>query len=344
MTRPTPTTQTVVVTGGTGYLATWVIVRLLEQGYRVRTTVRALRRSDDVRQAVAAGLGRQAELSFVQADLLSDAGWADAMADADFVVHTASPMPVGEYRGQDLVRPAREGTRRVLTAAARAGVARTVLTSSTEAARPRVTTQTVDETVWSQLPDKPENRYARSKTMAEQEAWALVEQDPAGMELATILPASIQGPVLGPDYSGSVDLIRMMLSGKMPAVPNFGFAFVDARDLADLHVRAMTAPAAAGQRFLAVGDFLWFRDVAQLLRDNLGRDAAKVSTRRLPDVVVRLAGRVNPELAMIAAGLHRKVDIDAGKAERLLGWRTRPARQSLLDAARSLIERGIVAA
>ncbi|MFJ9821756.1 NAD-dependent epimerase/dehydratase family protein [Streptomyces sp. NPDC101151] len=330
----------VLVTGGSGYLATWIIADLLVRGYRVRTTVRDLARADRVRQAVAERVD-PVKLSFVRADLLSDEGWDAAMEGVDFVQHVASPL--GTDRSQDLVRTARVGVRHVLGAADKAGVRRVVLTSSAVAALPDDDGVVADETVWASPTDKPADLYARSKTLAERDAWTFVGTSGVALELTTVLPAFIQGPVLGQISEGSsVDVVRQLLAGKMSAVPNIGWNIVDVRDLADLHVRAMIAPEAAGERFLGAGEFLWLRDIAELLRNGLGDDAAKVPTRRVPDLVVRLGARANPVMAQIAPLLGRKDHLDATKAEKLLGWRSRPADHSILDAARSLIVGGSV--
>jgi dihydroflavonol-4-reductase len=240
-------------------------------------------------------------------------------------------------------RPAREGTRRVLEASHGAGVKRVVITSSTAAAMPpKGGDATSDETAWTDLPDKPAYNYPRAKTLAEQDAWAFVGGAGRGLELATVLPSQIQGPVLGADYSPSVEIIAMMLKGKMPAAPRIGFSIVDVRDLVDLHIRAMTAPEAAGQRFVAAGDFLWFSDIARLLRGHLGEQGAKAPSRIAPDFLVRFGALFNPEAAQLVPNLGVKSRISSAKAERLLGWRPRPAEESVLDAARSLIARGLV--
>ncbi len=157
------------------------------------------------------------------------------------------------------------------------------------------------------------------------------------MELATVLPSSIQGPVLSTDYSASIDVVRLMVTGKMPALPRLGFSIVDVRDLAALHVQAMKAPASAGQRFIPAGEFLWFTDIARILRERLGARAAKVPKRRLPDLAVRIGGLFNPEMAQLAPNLGVRTNLSAAKAERLLGWTTRPAAESIIDAATSLI-------
>jgi dihydroflavonol-4-reductase len=325
--------ESVLVTGGSGFAAGYIVRELLSRGLRVRTTVRNLDRAE----AVRARLATTGDLSFVAADLLRDEGWNAAVDGMDYVIHTASPMPIGEFRGQDVIRPAREGTRRVIGAAQRAGVRRVVLTSSTAAAMPAVAGAPADESVWTDLPDEPRYMYPRAKTLAEQDAWRLVQEPGGGLELTTVLPANIQGPALDADYAPSVGLIQMMLAGKMPMLPRIGYAVVDVRDLATLHADAMTASAAAGQRFIAAGDFLWLTDIARILREQLGERAAKVPRRVLPDWIVRAAAPFNAEMAQLAPSLGVRSDLSAGRAEKLLGWRTRPAAESILDAAHSLL-------
>jgi dihydroflavonol-4-reductase len=329
--------ESVLVTGGSGFMAGYVVRELLGRGYRVRATVRDLGRADRVREKV----GVSGDLSFAAVDLLQDGGWDEAARGMDFVVHTASPMPVGEFRGHDVIKPAREGTRRVLEAARRAGVRRVVLTSSTAAAMPAQPGAPADESTWTNLPDQPRYIYPRAKTLAEQDAWRMVRSRPDGPELTTVLPSNIQGPALDDDLSPSVSLIRLMLTGKMPVLPQMGYSIVDVRDLAVLHAEAMTDPAAAGQRFIASGEFLWFREMAAVLRDQLGDRASKVSLRRLPNWVVRAAAPFNAEMAQMSPSLGVRSRLSSAHAEKLLGWRTRPAAESLLDTANSLLTLGL---
>ena len=359
--------QTVLVTGGSGYIGSWAIVSLLRAGYTVRTTVRSLKREAAVRQAVARQVDPADRLSFFAADLLHDDGWEHAAEGSQFVLHVASPMPAGEYKGQDVVRPARDGTLRVLKAAAKAGAQRVVMTSSTvtatssEASRRSVAL--TDEAAWTDLTahgsdkngsdkngsdkngsDKAQGMsgYTRAKTLAEQDAWEFVRDSGKSMTLATILAASVQGPVLGQDYSASVDLVVRLLKGQVPAIPRLGFSTVDVRDLVDLHLRAMTMPAASGQRFIGSGDFLWMADIAQLLRQRLGPHAAKVPTRLAPDFMVRFAGLFDSDAREIAPLLGKKNEYSTAKAENLLGWHARPASEAIIDCAESLINLGLV--
>ena len=274
--------EAVLVTGGSGYIAGWIIVQLLQESYRVRTTVRSSSREVAVRSAVAGQANAQDRLSFFVADLLEDKGWSDAARGCDYVVHVASPMGQGESKA-DLLSPAREGTIRILRAAQNAGVQRVVLTSSTVAAKPSmqggaVAPAATNESTWTDPEEKGLTTYARSKTLAERAAWQFVEQTNSTMELTTILPGMVLGPVMTGTTSGSVELISRMLTGKVSALPKIGFSLVDVRDLANLHVLAMRSPKAAGQRFLGAGDLLWMAEIAKLLRDTLGQQASKVPT------------------------------------------------------------------
>jgi dihydroflavonol-4-reductase len=337
--------ETVLVTGGSGYLGGWTVVALLKQGYRVRTTVRSLAREGALRADVARQVDPGDRLSVVAANLLADEGWARAADGADFILHTASPMGVGEFKDQDLIRPAREGTLRVLSAGAKAGVKRVVMTSTLMAALPSGHSGdggATDETVWTDLTRRGVNHYAHSKTLAEQDAWAFVKQAGGAMTLSTVLPSVIQGPVMGKDVSGSLELLARMLRGQMPRLPRLGFTMVDVRDLVDLHLKAMTAPEAAGQRFVATSDFLWLADIARLLREHLGPRAAKVSTRMAPDLLVRFGALFDPELRQLVGDLGVRREFSTAKAARLLGWRARPSAEAVLASAEGLVREGLV--
>ncbi len=339
-------TETVLVTGGSGYVGVWIIAALLGRGYRVRATLRSLSREGEVRAAVAKTVDPRDRLSFCAADLLSDQGWPQAVEGCAFVVHVASPMGQGMPKGTDLVTPAREGTLRILRAAATAGVRRTVITSSTVAAQPPLTpgrseAKPTDESAWTDPAEKGLSEYVRSKTLAERAAWEFMERSAGKMTLATVLPGMILGPVLAQSVSGSVELVSRMLTGRFPALPRIGFNTVDVRDLADLHLRAMEAPGAAGQRFLAVSDFLWMADTARLLREHLGAQGAKVPTRRLPDFVLRLVALFSWDARFMAALLGVRREFSIAKARTLLGWQPRPAAQAVLDCAESLVRQAL---
>ena len=340
--------DTVLVTGGTGFVAGWCIVELLRQGYRVRTTLRSLSRQQAVREAVSAEVDPGDRLSFALADLTSDAGWADAVAGCDYVLHVASPLGAEAPKDPDaLIVPARDGTLRVLRAATGAGVRRVVMTSACAAATPplagrgggvrrRHSPDSVsDETRWTDTADPTLTAYRKSKAVSEQAAWQFMRDYDGPTTLTTILPGAVFGPVLPATNRGSVEVIGRLLRG-MPGTPRIGFEVVDVRDLADLHVRAMTSPEAAGQRFIAAGEFLWMAQIARELRTGLGTAARKVPTRRLPDFLVRLLARVDPGIRAVVPYLGRQHLHTAQKAWQVLRWRPRPAATTLIDCARSL--------
>jgi dihydroflavonol-4-reductase len=332
--------ETVLVTGGSGFIGGWCVIRLLQQGYTVRTTVRSLTRENSVRATLGKVVDAQDRLSFHAAELTSDVGWDVATSGCDFVLHVASPVTLSQPKNPDeLIAPARDGTRRVVEAGIKAGVQRIVLTSSVAAASRNATLveSVSDETVWTDLNDPNVSAYARSKTLAERMAWDLIASSGGATTLVAVNPSVVLGPVLSGDYSASVQVVERMLSGMAPGIPRLGFNFVDVRDVADLHIRAMTAPEAAGQRFIAAGTFGWMADLAILLRARLGDAANKVPTRRVPDFLVRLAAIVNKELRTAVPRLGQKRDFTSAKAQATLGWRPRPLEETVLDCARSLI-------
>ena len=339
--------ETVLVTGGSGFIRSWCVIGLLQQGYAVRTTVRSLAREAAVRAAigtvVGTGVDPQDRLRFHAADLTADDGWDAAADGCDYVLHVASPVAIAEPRNADeLIVPARDGTRRAVGAALRAGVKRVVLTSSVAAASPRagLRESASDETQWTDLDDPRVGAYARSKTLAERTAWEMVGASSGATTLATVNPSVVLGPVLGRDFSDSVQVVQRLLSGKVPGLPRLGFSFVDVRDVADLHIRAMTAPEAAGQRFIAAGDFAWMEEVAAILKAGLGEAAGKVPTRKVPDLVLRLVALFDRSVAAVAPRLGERRTFASTKAERVLGWRPRPLEETVLDCARSLISAG----
>jgi nucleoside-diphosphate-sugar epimerase len=223
-------------------------------------------------------------------------------------------------------------------------VKRVVLTSSVAAASPRAGAResVSDETVWTDLDDPKVSAYARSKTLAERAAWDQIGASGGATTLATVNPVVVLGPVLSRDYSASVQLVERLLSGRAPGLPRLGFSIVDVRDVADLHIRAMIAPEAAGQRFIATADFAWLADVAALLRARLGEAANKVPTRKVPDFVLQLAALFDRSLAAVAPRLGERRAFNSAKAQTMLGWRPRPLEETVLDCARSLIATGAV--
>jgi nucleoside-diphosphate-sugar epimerase len=335
---------TVLVTGGTGFLGAWCGAELVRRGYEVRTTVRDLRRADEVRASfAAAGVEAGERLSFAAADLRKDDGWGEAVAGCDYVLHVASPFPPAQPKDPDeLIVPARDGALRVLGASLDAGVKRVVMTSSVAAVRHgrAPSAKPYDETDWTDAEDVRRTPYVRSKTIAERAAWEHVRARGAESRLAVVNPGAIIGPVLSDDRSFSLQVIERLLNG-MPAMPQLGFVLVDVRDVADLHIRAMTDPAAGGERFLAVDRFLWMKDVARILRERLGAGAGKVPTRVAPDLLIRAMGLFDPSIRTIVSDLGESPGYTAEKAKTQLGWEPRPIEDSVADTAQSLVERGL---
>ncbi len=336
----------VLVTGGSGFIAQYCMLALLGAGYRVRTTLRSMSRSQEVLDNLKTGGVEPGDrLSFIQADLMSDAGWPEAVSGCRYVIHGASPTPSGDQvREKDWVRPAVEGNLRVLRAARDAGVKRVVLTSAFGAiagGRSEPRSRPFDETDWSDL-DGNIAPYQKSKTLAERAAWDFVAREGNGLELATVNPTTVLGPALGPDYSHSIRLIKNMLDGQ-PGCPEINTCVVDVRDVADLHMRAMVDPAAKGERFLATaGNSLWLVDIAKLLKARIGSAASKVNTRVLPNWFVRLVTLFNPAMRGIVWQLGADMNASGEKAKRLLGWKPRSREEAIIATAESLVRLGIV--
>ena len=331
-----------LVTGGSGYIAGFVIRQLIADGWEVHATIRSLSREAEVRGWLEVD---NSKLRFFAADLTSDAGWADAASGCSHVAHIASPLPAGAVRHADeLVVPAREGALRALRFARDAGVERVVMTSSVAAiayGHPAGRTS-FTEADWTNLDDPKVMPYPRSKTVAERAArdWIAAEGGP--LELVTVNPALVLGPVLAPDFSASVEVVKRLLSGSLPGSPPVGFGVVDVRDVADLHVRALTAPGIAGERFIASGPFMMMADVAQVLRDRMGSEARKVPTRRLPGWLLRVVALFDPMVRQITPEIGRVRATGSAHAKAVLGWEPRPAADTIVDTARSLIDKGVV--
>ena len=337
----------VLVTGGSGFIGAHCILQLLSGGHEVSTTVRSLSREGDVRAMVKEGGAEPgAGLRVVVADLEKDAGWAGAVAGCDYVVHVASPFPAAAPAHEDdLIVPAREGALRVLRAARDAGVKRVVLTSSFAAIGYGQKPQKApfDETNWTN-PDAADARaYVRSKTIAERAAWDFIAAEGGALELSVVNPVGVFGPVLGPDYSTSILLVQRLMDGAMPGAPRLYFGLVDVRDVADLHIRAMTNPAARGERFLAVaGDFMSVQDIARVLKSRLGEAASRVPTGQLPDWLVRIFAMGDPAVQQILPELGKKKNATNAKARRLRGWTPRSNEDAIVATAESMVRLGLL--
>lgn len=333
---------TVLVTGGSGYIAGFLIRQLIESGWTVHTTVRSLQREGEVRGWLNVDNDR---LRFFAADLENDAGWAEAMTGCGHVAHVASPFPLGVPKHpDDLIVPAREGALRALRFARAAGVRRFVLTSSMAAiayghGKDR---DLYDEADWTNLDNPAVMPYPRSKTVAERAARDWVAAEGGDMEFASVNPAAVFGPLLSDDLSTSIELVKQLLEGKVPMCPDIGFGIIDVRDVADLHYRALTTPGIRDERYVCSGPFLKMIDVAAILTADLGDAATKVPARKMPDWLLKLFAMVRPELKQLVAELGNVRGGDSRHAMQTLGWTMRTPEEAILATAHSLIERGIV--
>ena len=337
----------VLVTGGSGFIGSHCILQLLAAGYTVRTTVRSLEREGDVRAMLKVGGAEPGDrLTFYAADLLQNEGWAAAMKGCEYVLHVASPFPARVPEDEnEIIRPAVEGTVRVLQAALDADVRRVVLTSSFAAIgyghKPQEKPFT--EANWTNLKSKDVLPYVKSKTMAEHEAWNFIGRVRGALELAVVNPVGVFGPVLGPDISTSILIVQRLLEGAVPGCPKMWFGAVDVRDVADLHLRAMVHPEAKGDRFLAVaGDFLAFREIALVLKARMGEWGKRVPTMQLPNWLVRLVAMRDPAAKQIIPELGKRKNATSEHAQTLLGWKPRSREDAIVATAESLVKLGLV--
>jgi len=318
------TEELVLVTGGSGFIAMHCIIQLLNAGYQVRATLRSLNRETEVRNMLReGGVEASDRLSFIKTDLSTDDNWQEAVTGCTYVLHVASPTPKLNFKHEDeMIIPAREGVLRVLRAARDAGVKRVVLTSAIGAV-----------VYGTKAP-----AYQKSKTLAEKAAWEFIEREGRGLELATINPTGVMGPVLGGEYSHSINIITNMLTGKMAGCPKINSCFVDVRDVADLHLRAMVNPAAKGERFIATaGESIWLVEVAKILKENLGEAAAKVNVKQLPNTLLRIAALKDSMVKSIIPLLGINMNTTSAKAISMLGWSPRSTKEAILSTAESLI-------
>ncbi len=335
--------EKVLVTGATGFIGLHCIAQLLEQGYAVTGTVRSPSRIEEVKKAITdQGLATD-KLSFVEADLTKDAGWEDAVAGCDYVLHVASPFIVGVPKHEDeLIIPAVEGTTRVVSAAIKEGVKKIVLTSSCAAI-----TETHDgktrfsEDDWTDAAHKKTPAYYKSKTLAEQKAWALIDAQGGKTKtsLAVINPAGVIGPTLSDDIGTANEFVLQIINGQVPGCPKLHLGFVDVRDVAAAHILAMQNPKANGQRFIISEREFWFKEFSNVLKQ---AGYKKAPTREMPNLVVKFFGLFDPTTRQMAQMIGKEKFTSADKAKKVLGWQPRDAAESLRDTAAQIIEKGLV--
>jgi len=332
--------QRVLVTGASGFIALHCIKQLLDAGYHVRGTLRNMARQNEVRDAVGVKSTTR-RVSFIACDLKLDHKWNQAMEGCDYVLHVASPFPPTIPKHEDdLIIPARDGALRVLEAAKKAGIKRVVMTSSL-AAIAGGHDRRVTEADWTDINHPSVGAYEKSKTIAEQAAWDF-SKTKAAPELAVINPGAVLGPLLGPDYSASGDIVRLLMSKAMPACPRVGFAMVDVRDVAAAHIAAMTVPDAAGKRFLCCLDHIWMQDVAKILDAHYGEKGWDIPTKQLSSLVVRLGSLFNPTLKRIKPRLGRTLHVDNTQIREVLNWQPRSNEEMVVAMAESMIAHGVI--
>ncbi|SDK45536.1 dihydroflavonol-4-reductase [Catalinimonas alkaloidigena] len=344
---PSVSDTLVLVTGGTGFVGSHCILQLLQRGYRVRTTVRSLEKKEKVLAMLRqGGLASFDRLSFAEADLTHDRNWNTALQDCTYVLHVASPIFLELPRHEDeMIRPAVDGTLRVLRAARQAGVKRVVMTSNFGAVgySHRDHNTPITETSWTDPHEKGLSAYNQSKVLAERAAWDFMAHEGGDLELAVINPMGIFGPALGPELSSGFGLLQKVLDGSMKRLPDIRMGVVDVRDVADLHLRAMTHPAANGERFLALaGGTMSLLEISQFLRRKLPDVTQRASTRPLPTWLLRMAALFNTQARAILplVGIYRNAS--NAKAKQLLGWQPRPNEEALLATAQSLVHYGLL--
>ena len=332
--------EKVLVTGATGFIGLHCIAQLLQQGYSVTGTVRSPNRIEEVKQAISEQQLSTENLSFVEADLTKDEGWDEAVAGCDYVLHVASPFIVGVPKHEDeLIIPAVEGTRRVIEAAINEGVKKVVQTSSCAAIIETHNGKThFTEDDWTDASHPKTPAYYKSKTLAEQKAWELVGAQ-STTKLAVINPAGVFGPTLSDDIGVANAFVLQVIDGKVPGCPKLHLGFVDVRDVAAAHILAMQKPEADGERFIISEREYWFREFSAVLR---AAGYEKAPSREMPNWLVKFLGLFDPPTRQMSQMIGKEKITPSDKAKKLLGWKPRPADESLRDAAAQIVEKGMV--
>ena len=337
---------TVLVTGASGFIALHCVLQLLRQGYRVRGTVRTGSREAEVREAMEGNVDAGDRLEIVETDLTEDEGWADAVRDCAYVLHVASPFPNFVPDNEDeLIKPAKEGTLRVLRAAADAGVRRVVLTSSLAAVsggHPPDNARVFNEDDWSIVEQC--TPYPKSKTIAEHAAWDFMRDLPADtpMELSVINPGAVLGPILNKHYSTSGEIVRKLMARELPGTAQIGFSWVDVRDVASAHIAAMTVPNAAGKRFCCAIEHSWIGEVAEILDKHFGPKGWKIPTRKMPNFMVRIVALFDPSVRIVVSDLGRMRKISSKQIRDVLDWQPRSLEEMVISMGETMVEQGVV--
>ena len=329
--------EKVLVTGASGYIALHCITELLKNGYAVKGSLRSMNRENEVREAVKKEIPDN-NLEFCKLDLLEDDGWEDAMRDCDYLMHVASPFVIEDPKDEnELIKPAKEGTLRALNAAKKAGIKRVVLTSSVAAVNSHMMSGTSDHTTWTDINSKYVTPYQKSKTIAEKAAWDFYNnQDNSNkMELAVINPGGVMGPQLGNDLGGaSTQIVSQLISGKFPMIPALSFPFIDVRDVAILHLKAMTTPEADGKRFIAAhSEPTWMYEVAEVLS---AAGYEKIKLKKAPSFMLKLIGLFDNKTKSLVPMLDKYVPCDNSQTVKILNWEPMPWEQAFIEHAKSI--------
>ena len=327
----------VLVTGASGFIAEHCIIELLKNGYSVKGSLRSMNREQEVREAIKTGASDE-NLEFCKLDLLEDDGWEDAMWDCDYLMHVASPFVIEDPKDEnELIKPAKEGTLRALNAAKKAGIKRVVLTSSVAAVNSHMMSGTSDHTTWTDINSKYVTPYQKSKTIAEKAAWDFYNnQDNSNkMEMAVINPGGVMGPQLGNDLGGaSTQIVSQLISGKFPMIPALSFPFIDVRDVAILHLKAMTTPEADGKRFIAAhSEPTWMYQVAEVLS---AAGYEKIKLKKAPSFMLKLIGLFDNKTKSLVPMLDKYVPCDNSQTVKVLNWEPMPWEQAFIEHAKSI--------
>jgi len=342
----TPSQKPILVTGASGFVAIHTIIQLLQQGYKVRATLRTLSREAEVRETISKYVQANDRLEIIPADLEQESGWDEAMQDIEYVLHIASPFPLFEPKNEDeLIIPAVEGTLRILRAAHKSKVKRVIQVSSVAAISSghNGENRTFTEEDWSNI-DKPIGAYSKSKTLAERAAWDFINgtENINKLELVTINPSLILGPVPNKNFRTSVELIRTYMLGQVPGVGRIKMGIVDVRDVAGAIILAMNTPEAAGNRFLCSAGVLWIKEVAGVLYKEYSKRGYKIPTIQFPSFLIRFIGLFDKKIALVTDSLDWDYEFSNEKARRILKWNPRSPKEAILAMAESLIEQGLV--
>jgi nucleoside-diphosphate-sugar epimerase len=335
----------ILVTGANGFIGLHTTLRLLQLGYDVRATVRNEVHKKNVIETLSKHLDTS-QLEFALADLSRDEGWKEAVQGCNYVLHIASPYLAENPKNEnEMIIPARDGTLRVLKAAQREGVKRVVMLSSIVAISSghEGENRAFDEKDWTDL-RKTHSVYSKSKTLAEQAAWDLIgsAENKSGMEMATINPTNVFGPVLDGHHHTSTEWYRTIMRAESPGVARTQLDFVDVRDLVEVLIKALTVPEAAGKRFICNGASIPLKEFADILHDNFSTRGFSVPNRILPDVVIRFMGMFMPKIKAVADTLQWERTFSTQQAQLVFGWKPRPYKQTIIDMAESLIKFGLV--